>query len=172
MKVKLPTMLSDAENIWHAIYLKPRQEKKVARILNIKKIEHYLPLAKVKKRYSDRLKTVEEPILKSYVFVKMTPQNYYEILNVDGVLRFVKSEKGGKIAEIHQSEIDNIRVYLQDRILSEIEFHNLNKGDEIDVTDLIKLHEKGIVENVTKNKVYILIKSLNYRITLSINPKA
>ena len=36
-----------------------------------KGVESYCPLNKVRRKWSDRIKTVEEPLFKSYVFVKV-----------------------------------------------------------------------------------------------------
>jgi len=41
---------------WHAVYTKPCWEKKVANLLELKKIEHYCPLQKVYRQWSDRKK--------------------------------------------------------------------------------------------------------------------
>ena len=39
-----------------------------------KKIESYCPLNKVRKKWSDRMKTVEEPLFKSYVFARVNDE--------------------------------------------------------------------------------------------------
>ena len=57
------------EKKWYALYTKPRWEKKVYRLLSERGMEAYCPLNKVKKKWSDRIKLVEEPLFKSYVFV-------------------------------------------------------------------------------------------------------
>jgi transcription antitermination factor NusG len=57
---------------WFAIYTRPRWEKKVHKLLEEKGIECYCPLNKVHRKWSDRIKIVEEPLFKSYVFVKLT----------------------------------------------------------------------------------------------------
>ena len=56
---------------WYAVYTKPRWEKKVNSLLLQKGIEVYCPLNKVRRKWSDRIKTIEEPLFKSYVFVKI-----------------------------------------------------------------------------------------------------
>ena len=56
---------------WFALYTKPRWEKKVNLTLLKKGIEVWCPVQKVQKQWSDRKKIVEEPLFKSYVFVKI-----------------------------------------------------------------------------------------------------
>ncbi|HEV7622062.1 MAG TPA: transcription termination/antitermination NusG family protein, partial [Flavisolibacter sp.] len=47
---------------WYAIYTRPRWEKKVNGLLIQKGIESYCPLNKVRRKWSDRIKLVEEPL--------------------------------------------------------------------------------------------------------------
>ena len=71
---------------WLAVYTRPRWEKKVDQLLKEKGTESYCPLNKVRRKWSDRVKLIEEPLFKSYVFVKiddlertqvrMTPRGY------------------------------------------------------------------------------------------------
>ena len=56
---------------WFAVYTKSRNEKKVYERLIDEGYEAYLPLQKRLKQWSDRKKWVEEPLLRSYVFVKI-----------------------------------------------------------------------------------------------------
>src|ERR1700759_2085013 len=61
-------MIQQAKN-WYVVYTKPRWEKKVAKQLEQKKIEHYCPLNKVQRQWSDRKKIILEPLFSCYVFV-------------------------------------------------------------------------------------------------------
>ena len=74
---------------WHAVYTKPRWEKKVNALLLSKGIETYCPLNKVRKKWSDRIKLVEEPLFKSYVFVHINELDYSRVRMVNGVLNYV-----------------------------------------------------------------------------------
>ena len=56
---------------WSVIKTRSRWEKKVARLLKQKGIDTFCPLLKAKRQWSDRVKTIEQPLLKSYVFVKV-----------------------------------------------------------------------------------------------------
>ncbi|MEY3186716.1 MAG: hypothetical protein RL675_540, partial [Bacteroidota bacterium] len=54
--------------------------------LEKKGFEAYCPLNKVRRKWSDRMKTVEEPLFKSYVFVRVEQKEMTEVRYVDGVL--------------------------------------------------------------------------------------
>ena len=74
---------------WYAIYTRPRWEKKVNHLLLQKGVESYCPLNKVRRKWSDRIKIIEEPLFKSYVFVKVAESDRTEIRMTDGVINFV-----------------------------------------------------------------------------------
>jgi len=93
---------------WYALYTRPRHEKRVFEDLTSRKIEAFLPTYKVRRRWSDRYKIVEEPLFKNYIFVNVrSGASYHETLRPYGAVSFVMFD--GKPAEIPQDEIDAIR---------------------------------------------------------------
>src|SRR3954462_11033975 len=97
---------------WYAIYTRPRWEKKVNTLLSEKKIESYCPLNKMRRKWSDRIKTVEEPLFKSYVFVKIEEEERTRVRMTEGVVNFVYWN--GKPALIKDREIQTIRRFLNE----------------------------------------------------------
>src|SRR5436305_10048529 len=95
---------------WFAIYTKPRWEKKVDGLLLRKGIESWCPLQKVERQWSDRKKIINDPIFKSYVFVRIKPEERLPVLQTEGVLNFVHFL--GKPAVIKDEEVANIKSYL------------------------------------------------------------
>ena len=77
---------------WYAIYVKSTNEKKVFKTLDDIGIESFLPLITKMKQWSDRRKKVEEPLFRSYLFVNITLSDYYKVLNVNGVVKFISFE--------------------------------------------------------------------------------
>ncbi|MDV7400146.1 transcription termination/antitermination NusG family protein, partial [Arthrospira platensis SPKY1] len=66
---------------WMAVYTKPRCEKKAfERLSKREDLELYLPVQKRLKQWSDRKKWVEEVVLPSYLFIKCTEKQRYDIL--------------------------------------------------------------------------------------------
>lgn len=74
---------------WSVIRTRPRWEKKVAQLLTQKGIETFCPLVKARHQWSDRVKTVEKPLLKSYVFVKVGEDQRTDVRLTEGVMNFV-----------------------------------------------------------------------------------
>lgn len=97
---------------WYAVYTKPRWEKKVHQLLIEKGVNSYCPLNRVNRKWSDRVKVVEEPLFKSYVFVELLPKEMPEVRMTSGVVNFVYWQ--GKPAVIRHEEIEIIQRFLKE----------------------------------------------------------
>lgn len=94
--------------MWHALYTRPRHEKQVYEELVARQIESFLPTYKVRRRWSDRYKIVEEPLFKNYLFVNIEQTRYMQILRPYGAVSIVMFD--GRPAVIPDAEIDAIRL--------------------------------------------------------------
>ena len=74
---------------WYVLYTKSRQEKKVTEALNLLGVNAYCPVVTTMKQWSDRKKKVEEPLIKSYVFVNLEESNRDIVFEVPGVVRYL-----------------------------------------------------------------------------------
>lgn len=94
---------------WVAAYTAARSEKTVAaRIKEDLKLETYVPLHRVLRKWSDRMKSVEVPLIPSYIFVKMRECDIFRVSEVCGVAGFVRFRSTG-IAAIREEEIEALR---------------------------------------------------------------
>ena len=92
--------------LWYAVYTRSRSEKSLMELLKEKGIEAYVPLRKVIHQWSDRKRLVEEPLIRSYCFVKVSNKDYYEVLNTQGAVRYIWFS--GKAASIPERQIDTL----------------------------------------------------------------
>ena len=99
---------------WYALYTRPRHERQVLNELSARNIEGFLPTYKVRRRWSDRYKIVEEPLFKNYLFVHMTWDKYYDTLRPYGAVSFVMFD--GQPAEIPSQEIEAIRTLVESEL--------------------------------------------------------
>ncbi len=74
---------------WYALAMRSRFEKKADLDLRSRGIESFLPLVEEVHMWSDRKKKVLEPLFRGYVFVKTDLRDKAQILQTDGVVRFV-----------------------------------------------------------------------------------
>lgn len=154
---------------WLAVYTRPRWEKKVDQLLKEKGIESYCPLNKVKRKWSDRLKTVEEPLFKSYIFVKVDEQDRAMVRITAGAINFVYWN--GKPAIIKDKEIAAIRRFLDEYENVEARSLDLKVNQRVRVTSGVFMDQEGKVLDVRPKTARIAIESLGYMLVAYIDKK-
>jgi transcription antitermination factor NusG len=145
---------------WYAVYTKPRWEKKVHGLLVEKGFETYCPLNKVRRKWSDRMKTVHEPLFKSYVFVRIPEDDKTPVRMTDGVVNFVYWL--GKPAIIRNFEIDQIRKFLNEYHEIQAVQLELKPDMKVQVEQGALMNKEGKVLKVIGNKVQLVIESIGY----------
>jgi transcription antitermination factor NusG len=154
---------------WHALYTKPRWEKKVADLLDVKGVEHYCPLNRVVKQWRDRKKIVLEPLFKSYVFVKVEDAKKWELLKVAGVLNYVTWL--GKPAKIKETEIETIRRFLKEFKTVEVVDGRLEVNTRVKVKQGALMDYQGILMRISGNKASVRIESMGLQLITLIDKK-
>jgi len=96
-----------ANEAWYALKVRPRLEKQISANLSAKGYELFLPLYKRKTRWSDRLKTLDEPVFPGYVFCQFDVTKRLPILQTPGVRSVVGI--GRSPEPIQNEEIEAIR---------------------------------------------------------------
>jgi transcription antitermination factor NusG len=145
---------------WLAIYSRPRWEKKVTQLLIEKGLETYCPLNKVRRKWSDRMKLVEEPLFKSYVFVKVNDEDRTIVRMTPGVVNFVYWN--GKPALIKEKEITAIKQFLNDYENVEVKPLNLELNQRVKITTGPLMDQEGAVIELNRKTVKVAIDSLGY----------
>ena len=154
---------------WLAIYTKPRWEKKVDRGLEEVGLERYCPLNRVRKKWSDRVKMVEEPLFKSYVFVHVAESDHTPVRMTNGVLNYVYWN--GKPAIIKEREIDTIKKFLNDYENVQAIAAPLAPRQKVRIETGLLMNTEGIVNKILHNKVEVLIESLGYVLVATLDKK-
>jgi len=147
---------------WHAVYTKSRTEKKLYAELLQKGIESYLPLKAEKRQLCDRIKTVEEPLIRGYVFVKVSYKEYYDVLMASGAIRYVCFE--GKPASIPECQIEDLKIFMKNQNCNiEVTSERVKKGDYIRVVcGPLKNVCGEVVEIRGKRRILLRFDSLGY----------
>ena len=152
---------------WFAIYTKPRWEKKVNQLLTDKGVECYCPLNKVKRKWSDRTKTVEEPLFKSYMFVKVTEEERTKVRLTNGVVNFVYWN--GKPAVVREKEIQTIKLFLDEHENVQVRPMDLTVQQRVLITSGTFMDRTATVLDVRKKEVKVSIDSLGYELVALID---
>ncbi len=154
---------------WYALYTKPRFEKRVEKELCAKHIEVYLPLEKRLKQWSDRKKWTYEPLIRSYIFVRVDKSELEKAYRTPGVLTVVKFE--GEPAPIRDKQIQALKDILNSKEVYEVTSENFELGTNVEITQGDLKGLKGeMVEHLNKYKVLIRIEAIQQNLLVNINP--
>jgi len=134
---------------WYPVYTRSRAEKKAHDELIRKGIVSYLPLRKTLKQWSDRKKIVEEPLIKSYLFVYISSKEYTEVLMTNGIARFIYFS--GKIAAMPDQQIDHLKLLLATEEELSVFDYEIKPGEKVlikagpfkdMIAELVSVHHK------------------------------
>ena len=144
--------------VWNVLYTKSKTEKKVYERLSNQGIHVYCPCQRILKKWSDRKKWVDEPVFKSYIFVKSpeSESKKLQILNTPGVVRFLYWL--GQPAQVRQIEIDAIRNFLGE--YQSVESVSFDVGLKLNVKQGVLKGSEGVVLYQTKNEVVLRVEKL------------
>ncbi|MBT3478901.1 MAG: UpxY family transcription antiterminator [Candidatus Marinimicrobia bacterium] len=157
------------EQHWIAVRSKPRAEKVALQQLEKNGIEAYLPLVRQKRKWSDRMKWVELPLLSSYLFARIELKNSIFVLETHGISTIVKFS--GSIAIVQDEVIKSIRLALEGGYeLEPTEYFSV--GDEVEVFEGPMKGTKGIVLQIKgEDRLVIKIDALQQAIAVHIDLK-
>ena len=79
---------TDADK-WYAVCVKSRSEKLVATMAHHRGFQEFLPVYECRRRWSDRMKSVEMPLFPGYVFCRFNPDHRLPLVTIPGVLHIV-----------------------------------------------------------------------------------
>jgi len=152
---------------WYAIYSRPRTEKRVLEELTGKGIDTYLPLVKTLKQWSDRKKWVEEPLFRSYLFVNISEDEYYEVLKTNAVVRYITFE--GKAVAIPPQQIEAIRMFIANTEEMPDNKEQYLPGKAVEVTTgALRGLEGELIEIKGKNKVKVEVAGVGQAVFLTL----
>lgn len=151
---------------WYVVHTRPRWEKKIAHQLEQKKIEHYSPLNKVQRQWSDRKKIVLEPLFTGYVFVRLEEGQQIPVRQISGVLNFVYWLK--KPAVIRNEEIETIKRFLDEYQYVKLEKTAVNVNDQVRVLSGPLMERQGNVLEIKHKTVKVSLPSLGYMLVAEI----
>lgn len=153
---------------WYPVYTNPRAEKKAFDLLSRKGIECYLPLYRQQKQWSDRKKWINEPLIKSYLFVKITTSQITEVLMTNGICRFLYFS--GKIASMPDKQIEQLKLLLATESELEVSDYHFTKGEmvKINAGPLQGLIGK-LIEFETQKRLLIKIDHVGQSVLVKIN---
>jgi transcriptional antiterminator RfaH len=158
-EISAHTVTHLSQKKWYAIYTRPHHEKKIHNQLQKFGIESYLPLQICLRQWSDRKKKVTEPLFSCYLFVHITLKEYFQVLNTDGVVRYISFE--GKAVSIPDNQIQLIKnlLAMDFEITETFDYFERGTRVEIKAGPLIGISGE-LVDYVGKRRVIIRIDEI------------
>jgi transcriptional antiterminator RfaH len=153
---------------WYPVYTNPRAEKKALEALMKKGFEVYLPLHRQFKQWSDRKKWVEEPFIKSYLFVHIKEHEQTEVLMTKGVSRFIYFS--GKVASMPGRQIDELKLLMASPYELEITEEHLQPGEKISIkAGPLKGLTGEIISYRSQKQLVLRLENLGYSIIVNVS---
>ena len=148
---------------WYAVYTRPRSEKKLAEGLQKLGIEHYLPLLRTRKKWSDRYKWVEEPVFASYLFVHIEfERDSLRVLKLPQAVYFVSTEGAPTVIEAGDLELLRLAVdhYAESLVIRDTSV--LTAGETVRIKDGPFAGKEAVIERIQgKTLVVVAFPALN-----------
>lgn len=148
------------EKNWLVIYVRPRWEKKVDKLLQEQGIETFCPLKTTENQWADRKKKVSIPLFTGYVFVKIDDRDLTKVRYTLGVLNFIYFM--GQPAIIREKEIEQLKEMV--KLYNSLEIINLNDfsiGDRVRIRSGLFYNQEGEIIKVQGKKVLMSFDHLD-----------
>jgi transcription antitermination factor NusG len=145
---------------WFALQVRTRNEASVADQLRRLGYQGFLPLYKLRKRWSDRIKEVDAPLFPGYLFCRFDPQDRLPILKTPGVMQIVGFKNGP--AAVEESEIRSLQTLVSAGVPHQ-PWPFLAAGDRVRIESGPLLGLEGILTEVRRSHRLILSVTLLQR---------
>ena len=149
---------------WHAVYTKPRHEKKALERLSINGFEVFCPMTITIKQWSDRKKKISTPLIPSYIFVHVNEKEKSKVLEDPSVLNYIYWL--GKPAIIRDYEIERLKGLISKEKMQEFEIKKLKIGEKISLSKGYLKDENAIIKKVNNNNVHVELSELGIVVIL------
>jgi transcription antitermination factor NusG len=152
---------------WFALAVKPRFDKAVARTLDAKGFETFLPLYKKKHSYGARCKEFELPLFPGYVFCRFSTLARLPILTTPGVTHILGT--GNRPVPLSETEIASLQTAIKAQLPLQ-PFPFLQVGQRVQIEEGVLAGVVGIIVRVKQSVNLVLSVTLLQRsVLLEIN---
>jgi transcriptional antiterminator NusG len=150
---------------WNVLHVITNHEKRVAQHLEVRSVEHYLPLYSERVKWTDRTVVTERPLFSGYVFVRYSAQSRLSVISTPGVLRILGNEERDMVTG---AELESIRGGLASGLL--LRPHpNVSVGTRVRVRDGFFAGVEGVVTELRRQcRVVLTLSAVNQSFSLEV----
>lgn len=145
---------------WFVLRVKPKHEKKVTQLLLELNFQAYNPIVKVKRKWSDRIKTIELPAIPGIIFIKTNLIHKNKIFCSSSIKGWLYENNSP--VNVRDSEIEALKIGLESKDW-------ISNSKTVQAGDHLLLEELGINTIVSKtglNTVWAEVLKTNIVIKL------
>ncbi len=151
---------------WYVVCTKQNSEIKVAESLNSIGINAYCPVFKDIKQYSDRVKKIYKPLLRSYVLVNISEKDRSKVFLIPNVKRYLFWL--GKPAIVRNEEVDIIKKNLLS--LNSIQINSkLNIGNDFAIPHGPFKGQTGEILSFSNNRLKLQLENIGLFLTVNLS---
>ena len=155
---------------WFALRVRPRRERIAAVGLARQGFEVYVPVQRVRRRWSDRIKELEEVLFSHYVFCRIAREDRLRVLNsayVEEIVGFAKTD-----VVVPDEEIEAIRSLIASHC-GFAPWPYLKAGQRVRITEgALEGIEGTLVRDATGVRVVISVNALERSIAIQLDREA
>jgi transcription antitermination factor NusG len=158
---------ADCDRKWHAVFTYPQHEKSVARQLDIREIESFLPTYETNRVWKNRQRVkIVLPLFPTYLFAHINSAQRAKVIQSPGVLQIVGN--GRESIAIPDREIEFLRSgYCKHRIEP---FHELVVGQTVRVKSGVMQGVEGTLVRKSDSMRFVLtLKLINQHAAVQVN---
>lgn len=152
---------------WYVLCTKARSEKKVTHRLSKAGFKVYCPLRRYSRQWTDRIKVVEEPLFKSYIFIQIEDHRRDEVFAFPGTVRYLFWMH--RPAQVRQVEINTIQKWLGDYNHKDIDISHIKPGDYVYISSGQFFGKEAVLLDQTKYRATVKLKELGIQLSLSLS---
>ena len=145
---------------WFVLRVKPKHEKKVTQLLLELNFQAYNPIVKVKRKWSDRIKTIELPAIPGIIFIKTNLIHKNKIFCSSSIKGWLYENNSP--VNVRESEIESLKIGLESKDW-------ISNSKTVQAGDHLLFEELGINTIVSKtglNTVWVEVLKTNIVIKL------
>lgn len=151
---------SSSKVAWYALQVRSRKEAYIANQIQAQGVECLLPLYKSVRKWSDRVKELEQPLFPGYLFCKFDFQNRRSVVTTPGVLQVVGC--GRTAVPVSEQEIHALQLAVSSGVPKQ-PWPYLEVGQRVRVVYGTLTGLEGILVNMKGNHRVVVSVSLLQR---------
>lgn len=145
---------------WYALRVRSNFERTSSEALQMRGLDTFLPSVKLRRRWSDRVKVIDQPLFPGYVFCRFDREDRINVMRAPGVVHVVGA--GSEPQPVDPTEIEYVRtVVLAELAAKPHPF--LKAGQHVRVDRGPLAGTQGIITAINGTKSLILSISLLQR---------